>query len=146
MLRTNSHTSISLRKFISPHGKRDQSSLRLEAFSTASAAGLTVNFKLSVRNYLHTYAAPSFDLKQDLECLVENEQLDFSRIRMFTADAVSMYTNIDTDHARQTISVYLRQNHFVLPQGTLVEALINGLNIVMRNNYFRFLATHTGSN
>ena len=122
------------------------SSLRLEAFSTASAAGLTVNFKLSVRNYLHTYAAPSFDLKQDLECLVENEQLDFSRIRMFTADAVSMYTNIDTDHAMQTISVYLRQNHFVLPQGTLVEALINGLNIVMRNNYFRFLATHTGSN
>jgi len=92
---------------------------------------------------LPTYLRSSFDLKQDLECLVENEQLDFSRVRMFTAGAASMYTNMDTYHAMQTISVYLRQNRFVLPQGTLVEALIsNGLNIVMRNNYFRFGDTY----
>jgi len=88
---------------------------------------------------LPSYLRSSFDLKQDLERLVSNDDdLDLTRVRIFTADAVSMYTNIDTDHALQTIGTYLRQKKHLLPPCILVEALLSALDIVMRNNIFRF--------
>ena len=55
---------------------------------------------------------------------------------LFTCDAVSMYTNIDTGHAIAQIRQYLRLNKL----GTLVDrsAVLEALHIVMYNNMFEF--------
>ena len=55
--------------------------------------------------------------------------------KLFTADAVSMYTNINTDAALTKIAQYLRSNCSKY-RDTPIEALITGLEIVMRNNVF----------
>jgi hypothetical protein len=61
--------------------------------------------------------------------------------RLFTADAVSMYTNIDTDHGIETIQKWLdlhRQeilaDHASFPFALVMELL----RIVMKNNVFQF--------
>ena len=57
--------------------------------------------------------------------------------RLFTADATSMYTNINTSMALIEIAQYIhqRENHFsTIPTDALAEALA----IVMKNNVFRF--------
>ena len=53
---------------------------------------------------LPSYLKSSLKLKQKLNALT----LDTSRIRFFTADATSMYTNIDTDHALEKNASFLR--------------------------------------
>jgi hypothetical protein len=61
--------------------------------------------------------------------------------RFFTADAVSMYTNIDTNHALQVIEKFIRDH----PQYTTIHernAVIEGLNLIMRNNVFQFGNTY----
>jgi hypothetical protein len=82
------------------------------------------------------YLSSSFDLKQKLSKL----SLDWSRVRLFTCDAVSMYTNIDTDHALQVISDFLRNHR--LCDDIDAEPIICGLELVMRNNVFRFGDTY----
>jgi hypothetical protein len=47
-----------------------------------------------------------------------------------------MYTNIDTEHALNEITDFLRNNPF--PNEVNIPALIDGLRIVMRHNVFRF--------
>jgi hypothetical protein len=81
---------------------------------------------------LQYYLKSSLDLKGKLTKL----DTDWSRLRLFTCDAISMYTNIDTDHALQTISEFLRNS----PLCSHIEAepIIQALTIVMRNNIFRF--------
>ena len=64
-------------------------------------------------------------------------------VRLFTADAISMYTNIDTNHALQVISSFLRSDHFIQLkcQHNLqikTETVIDGLAILMKNNLFTF--------
>lgn len=58
---------------------------------------------------------------------------------LFTSDATSMYTNIKTDPALTAISAYLQdpatQENF---PHYIAEALIAALEIVFRNNIFRF--------
>jgi hypothetical protein len=51
-------------------------------------------------------------------------------------DAVSMYTNIDTDHALDTIGHFLC-NH-KLAKGLPADAIISALNLIMRWNIFKF--------
>jgi hypothetical protein len=53
---------------------------------------------------LPSYIASSFELKQRLQRL----RFTPSRVSMFTCDAVSMYTNIETDHALAQIATFLR--------------------------------------
>jgi hypothetical protein len=48
-----------------------------------------------------------------------------------------MYTNIDTDHALSEISNFLR-THSSCKGITNIEVIIRGLDILMRNNLFRF--------
>ena len=59
------------------------------------------------------------------------------RGKLFTADAVSMYTNIDTKRAINVIALYLKQNEALFPD-VPTAAVIEALEIVMNNNVFRF--------
>jgi hypothetical protein len=61
--------------------------------------------------------------------------------RFFTADAVSMYTNIDTDHALAVISRFLYQQPLLITQHERC-AVIEGLSIIMKNNLFQFGDTY----
>lgn len=56
---------------------------------------------------------------------------------LFTADAVSMYTNIQTHQALRAIAQYLQRNEFIY-QDLPIEALISTLRIVVLNNVFTF--------
>jgi hypothetical protein len=85
---------------------------------------------------LQSFISSSFDLKTELASL----RIDLSRARFFTVDAVSMYTNIDTDHALTVISKYLRSHPHCHDVGA--EPIICALEIIMRNNLFKFGDTH----
>jgi hypothetical protein len=85
-----------------------------------------------ISSALSTYIKSSLELKSKVLLLTLPPGT-----RLFTFDASSMYTNIDTDHAIETISSYLTAlqvpNHL---------AIIAALDIVMRNCYFRFGDTY----
>jgi hypothetical protein len=59
---------------------------------------------------------------------------------LFKADAESMYTNIDTEHAVEVINHWLDDlsSKSQLPKGFPLEPLKQALEIVMRNNVFEF--------
>ena len=61
--------------------------------------------------------------------------------KVFTADAVSMYTNIDTEHAIQVISAWL-DSLSELPLDFPVNAVKDAMKIVMRNNIFEWGDTY----
>jgi hypothetical protein len=85
---------------------------------------------------LQSFISSSFDLKTELASL----SIDPSRARFFTADAVSMYTNIDTTHALGVISTFLRHSKHC--RGVAAEPIICALEIIMRNNLFKFGDTY----
>jgi hypothetical protein len=95
------------------------------------AIGVWVDDKLQIAaKAQRSYFKSSFDLKKDLSALAipPNSSL-------FIADAVSMYTNIPTDRALLFIGTYLRQKRF---PGIPVQALMEALSLVMKNNIFTF--------
>jgi hypothetical protein len=57
---------------------------------------------------------------------------------LFTADANSMYTNIDTDHAILVISEWLDSLKDRLPANFPLDAVKDAMNLVMRNNIFEW--------
>ena len=61
--------------------------------------------------------------------------------RIFSADAVSMYTNIKTSAALREIAQYIHQRSHRW-QCIPLEALMQALTLVMRNNIFRFGDTY----
>ena len=73
----------------------------------------------------------SYDLVQDLRKLGPIPTGAY----LFTCDAVSMYTNIDTPHALQTIKEYLRTRPL---DGVDLDDFMLGLSAVMKHNVFRF--------
>lgn len=58
--------------------------------------------------------------------------------KVFTADANSMYTNIDTDHAIEVINQWLDSLGPRLPQGFPLEAVKEAMELVMRYNVFEW--------
>ena len=84
-----------------------------------------------------SYFNNSKNLKTDLE----NIGILPLGAKLVIADTVSMYTNIDTDAALTEIANYLRRNDEAFPR-LPIEGLIEGLAIVMRNNYFTFRDTY----
>jgi hypothetical protein len=56
----------------------------------------------------------------------------------YTADAVSMYTNIDNDHGIATIGRWLELHRSDLPFGFPTQKILEGLDIIMRHNVFSF--------
>jgi hypothetical protein len=78
------------------------------------------------------YFKSSFDLKTELVTM------DIPPgARLFIADAVSMYTNINTDRALQFVSQHIRE-HVSEFSNVPAEALIEALEIIMTLNVFTF--------
>ena len=57
---------------------------------------------------------------------------------LVTADAVSMYTNINTDHALQTLENWLTLHREELPVSFPTAMVLDATKLVMRNNVFQF--------
>ena len=95
--------------------------------------GIWVDDKLQkVARTQKAYFKSSFDLKNELTGLQLPPGAQF-----FTADAVSMYTNINTSQAIREIARYLRQHARDFPT-VPVKALIGALRLVMTNNIIHF--------
>ena len=60
--------------------------------------------------------------------------------RFFTTDAHSMYNNIDTEHAIQVITWWIKdlEDRNLLPPGFLVDAILAAMQIITKNNLFEF--------
>jgi hypothetical protein len=85
---------------------------------------------------LPSVIASSWELKNRLEKLPPLP----AHARLFTCDAVLMYTSIDTNHALEVITKFL-QNH-QLAIGLPAKAVIAGLELIMCWNIFQFGDTY----
>ena len=84
-----------------------------------------------------SYIASSKDFKDYLL-----ESMPFPpTAQLFTADAVSYYTMINTQQALREIGNYLRQNKDRF-RGIPIDALLVGLRLVITYNVFTFGDTH----
>lgn len=72
-----------------------------------------------------------------LKTQLSSLSFDAQRVSFFTADAVSMGTNIDTDHALSVVSEFLR-THPLCQNICNFNSINRGLEILMRNNLFKF--------
>ena len=57
---------------------------------------------------------------------------------ILTADAVSMYTNINTDHALLTLQAWLTLHQQELPPNFPTTMVMEATELIMRNNIFQF--------
>jgi hypothetical protein len=84
-----------------------------------------------------SYLKNSFTLIQTLQnCKIPENAL------IFTADAKSMYTNIDTATGITAIRDFLHFNESFLPSNFPIDLFLNILEIVMKNNIFNFADTY----
>lgn len=99
------------------------------------ALGIWVGSKLQrVAQRQHSYFKSSAILKN---IVVDLSLSHPQKTTLFTADAVSMYTNIDTTKAITSIAMYLHrqeQPFHSVPNNAIIEAL----RLIMNNNIFRF--------
>ena len=61
---------------------------------------------------------------------------------LFSIDAVSMYSNIDTDHGIQVVKDFFEKFKEDIPSDCPVPFITEALDIVMRNNVFQFGDTY----
>ena len=83
--------------------------------------------------YVKSYLKDSFHLLRDLN----NIHRVPSSAKLITADAISMYTNIDTNHGLQILTEFITlhsQTDENFPKKTIIELLT----LVMKNNIFTF--------
>ena len=85
-----------------------------------------------LRPLIATYLKDSHDLLRQLKSLGPLPP----NARLFTADANSMYTNIDTDHAISVIGLWL--DNVDLPDGFPLGAVKEAMVLVMKNNIFEW--------
>jgi hypothetical protein len=86
---------------------------------------------------LRSYLRSSFDLRAQLHTLV----LPPGRHRLFTADATSMYTNINTAAAIAAIHTYIESRPSKFPAIPL-QALTAAIEMIMTKNIFQFGDTY----
>ena len=102
--------------------------------STVHALGQWVDEKLQpIVKAQRTYFKNSFELKERLDLLKLPPNASF-----FTYDAISMYTNIDTEDCIERLSEFLSKPANYIKFGYRPKALIAAIKIVMRNNRMRF--------
>lgn len=81
-------------------------------------------------------------IKDSKELLSRLKQLGIlpPNAKLFTADANSMYTNIDTEHAIEVITKWLKnlQDNNKLPPNFPLGAVLEAMELVMRNNVFEW--------
>ena len=96
--------------------------------------GIWTNRKLqSLAKQQVSYFRNSYNLRQDL-CSTQYT----TTAQLFTADAVSMYTNIPTNTAIMLIAKHIRKNNIPEECPKQNEAFIAALKLVMLNNIFSF--------
>jgi hypothetical protein len=84
-----------------------------------------------------SYIKNSFELIEELQSLnIPNNALFFS------ADAVSMYTNIDTETGINAIKSFIQTNRDKIPDNFPSNLFIHILDLIMRNNIFSFADTY----
>ena len=84
---------------------------------------------------VESYLQDSFHLLNALSKLQLSHNMD---VRFLTAEAVSMYTNINVTHALEVFGNYFADFNHELPSNYPTQLLLTLLNIVMNNNVFRF--------
>ena len=62
--------------------------------------------------------------------------------KLATADAVSMYTNMDTQHVISTVNRWLHRHKRALPSDLHIELITEAISIVMTQNVFQFDDTY----
>jgi hypothetical protein len=75
---------------------------------------------------------------------LKNTNFDPSNVSFFSCDAVSMYTNIDTNHALEVLEHFLANSP--LCTGCPANAVITALDILMRQNVFKLGDTYWKQN
>jgi hypothetical protein len=88
-----------------------------------------------------TFLGSSLDLVRDLRTRSQRWFCDNPSFHFVTADAISMYTNIDTDHALLEIARFL-DSYPATRNLSSKAAIISALSIIMRNNIFWFGDTY----
>lgn len=81
-----------------------------------------------------SYLKDSFTLLHDLSTLGNLPP----NAKLITADAISMYTNIDTDHGLQILSEFINEYSSTVDPDFPSDTVIKLLTIVMKNNIFTF--------
>lgn len=104
--------------------------------SVINSLGKWVNIQLQpIAQGMSTYFKDSYTLKEN----VLDTFILHPGDRIFTSDAVGMYQNINTDAAMLLISDYLHDKNTQTQYPHYnAKALVAALEIVMRNNIFRF--------
>jgi hypothetical protein len=94
------------------------------------------HLKIVVKTLLPTYMKDSIQLQQSLSQAFPNGLPP--NARLFSVDAVSMYSNIDTAHGLSVISTWLRLYQADLPDNFPSDMLNAALELVMSNNILQF--------
>ena len=87
-----------------------------------------------------TLSIPTY-LKNSDQLLKDISPLKFPlHTRLFTTDAHSMYSSIDTDHAIRVITWWIKDlnRRGLLPLDFPVDAVLSAMRIIMKNNLFEF--------
>jgi hypothetical protein len=117
---------ISLRPVVSTSGSL------LAIFST------WIDFKMkTLLPLIQSYVQNSINVTNELRDIILPDNA-----LIFTADAISMYTNIDTDIGIQSIRDFLTYNMNSIPTDFPHELFLQILEIVMKNNIFSFADTY----
>jgi hypothetical protein len=89
---------------------------------------------------LPTYCSSSFDLIADLKTYESdfNPETD----RLFTADANSMYTNIDTTHAINQLRMFFKTSDYCTTIQREADCIIDALELLMKYNIIKFDDTY----
>jgi hypothetical protein len=94
-----------------------------------------LDFKMkSLIKFVPTYVQDSYQVLRELKDLDELPH----NARLFTADAVSIYTNINTEHGIQVFHEWLMDLKDDLPSDFPTPLFLKVLEIVMSKNIFQF--------
>ena len=99
----------------------------------SNATGILGGLSRWLDYYLQQYLPKLKTFIRDSDALLDRLKVlkRDSGHRVFTFDVVSMYTSIDTEHALKVIGEFL-------PKSRFNQLLLEGLEVIMKNNYFTF--------